>query len=238
MENQKPSLEHPARKHGRAPNVFITYLTELISNPLRSGLAYFVAGLTGALLVGWVIFPMALYSRDEQPVKFSHAVHTNPDIVEGETEIERCAYCHAFRDDGTFSGIPKLSKCMECHSDPESPLGKRPEEKAFLENYVAGEKEIPWYIYNAQPDCVYFSHISHVKNGKLDCQACHGDHGKEETLPLYEKNRISGYSRNIWGKNISGYETNTWDRMKMDDCAKCHTKNGHEENNECFVCHK
>jgi hypothetical protein len=26
--------------------------------------------------------------------------------------------------------------------------------------------------------------------------------------------------------------------MKMDDCAECHTKKGHEENNVCFVCHK
>jgi len=26
--------------------------------------------------------------------------------------------------------------------------------------------------------------------------------------------------------------------MKMDDCAECHTKKGHEENNACFVCHK
>jgi hypothetical protein len=26
--------------------------------------------------------------------------------------------------------------------------------------------------------------------------------------------------------------------MKMDDCAECHAKKGHEENNACFVCHK
>ncbi|HBF43095.1 MAG TPA: cytochrome C, partial [Desulfobacteraceae bacterium] len=51
-------------------------------------------------------------------------------------------------------------------------------------------------------------------------------------------NRMTGYSINIWGRNIAGYKTNTWDRMKMDDCAECHTKTGHEENNACFVCHK
>jgi menaquinone reductase, multiheme cytochrome c subunit len=238
MENQVPSQDKSTGKSGLKPNILITYLIRLIFNPLKNGLAYFAAGLIAALFAGWVLFPMVLYSKDEQPVNFSHAIHTNPDIVEGATESERCAYCHSFRDDGTFTGIPKLSKCVECHSDPESPLGKREEEKAFLEKYVAGQKEIPWHIYYQQPDCVYFTHIAHVKNGKLDCHACHGDHGKEESLPLYEKNRISGYSRNIWGKNISGYEKNTWDKMKMDNCAECHTKNGHEENNECFVCHK
>ena len=238
MENQEPSLVKSAQESRRAPDPVISYLKRLITDPLRSGSAYFLGGLVAALLVGWVLFPMALYSKDEQPVKFSHAIHTNPDVVDGKTEMDRCAYCHSFRDDGTFTGIPGIEKCMECHSDPASPLGKHQEEKAFLEKYVTDQKEIPWKSYYQQPDNVYFSHIAHVKNGKLDCQACHGDHGKTEILPVYEKNRISGYSRNIWGRNISGYEKNTWDRMKMDNCAECHTKKGHEENNECFVCHK
>jgi menaquinone reductase, multiheme cytochrome c subunit len=238
METHEP-LPGKSTEDGRnTPSIIITYLKRLIIDPLRSGSAYFIAGLIAALFVGWVLFPMALYSKDEQVIKFSHAIHTNPDIVDGKTEMERCAYCHSFREDGTFTGIPKLSKCMECHSDPESPLGDHEEEKAFLEKYVSAQKEIPWYIYNEQPDCVYFTHIAHVKNGKLECSICHGDHGKSETLPVYEQNRISGYSRNIWGKNISGYEKTTWGRMKMDNCADCHTENGHEENNECFVCHK
>jgi uncharacterized paraquat-inducible protein A len=42
----------------------------------------------------------------------------------------------------------------------------------------------------------------------------------------------------IWGRNIAGYKKNTWDRMKMDDCADCHTQKGKENNNACFVCHK
>jgi hypothetical protein len=57
-------------------------------------------------------------------------------------------------------------------------------------------------------------------------------------LPVYQQNRITGYSRNIWGYRISGLKKNTWDRMKMDDCAECHKKMGHENNNSCFVCHK
>jgi len=147
-------------------------------------------------------------------------------------------FCHNFRDDGTFAGIPKLGNCTECHDDPESPLGDTPEEEEFMTKYVANDKEIPWLSYYRQPDCVYFSHIAHVQMGKQECRVCHGDHGKSEILPEYRANRITGYSINIWGENISGWKSNTWDRMKMDDCAECHTEKGHEENNACFVCHK
>ena len=103
---------------------------------------------------------------------------------------------------------------------------------------MANEKEIPWLVYSRQPDCVYFSHIAHVKMGEMDCSVCHGEHGKLDQLPAYKENRLTGYSINIWGSNIMGLKSNTWDRMKMDDCAECHTDKGKEENNACFVCHK
>ena len=220
-------------------HVVLSYYSELITHPLKSGLVYFVVGLVPVLIIGWLLFPMALYSKQAQPVEFNHAIHSMPDIgIEGETEVERCLYCHEFRDDGTFSGIPTLDRCMECHDDPESPLGEEPEEERFLKQYVAEKEEIPWLVYYRQPDCVYFSHIAHVKMGNLDCGNCHGDHGRSEQLPLYRQNRLTGYSINIWGENIAGYKSNPWDRMKMDDCAECHTDKGQEQNNACFVCHK
>ena len=219
----------------------LSYYAKLVSNPIKSGLAYFVAGLIPALFIGWVLFPFALYSKQPQPINFNHALHMDADIVdgiEGDTEEEKCLYCHAFRDDGTFVGIPKLDSCTECHDDPEFPLGETEEEGEFLKQYVAHETEVPWFSYSRQPDCVYFSHIAHVKNGELDCRTCHGDHAKTQTLPAFQKNRLTGYSINIWGKNMLGYKSNTWDRMKMDDCAECHTQKGLEQNNACFVCHK
>jgi hypothetical protein len=218
-----------------------SYISELISKPLQSGLVYFLAGLLPALLVGWILFPMALYSKQEQPINFSHELHLDPEVVDtivGDTEQERCFYCHYFRDDGTFTGIPKLESCMECHDDPEYPLGESINEEKLLREYVAKDKEIPWLVYSRQPDNVYFSHIAMVKMGELACETCHGDHAKSDQLPVYRKNRLSGYSINIWGKHITGFKLHTWDRMKMDDCAECHTKMGFEENNACFVCHK
>ena len=205
----------------------------------KGGWIFFLAGLIPALIAGWVVFPMVLYSSQPQPINFDHFVHLDEDAgIDGDTETERCGYCHGFRDDGTFEGIPKLAKCMECHDDPESPIGETQNEIEFLERYVSHEKEIPWLSYYKQPDCVFFSHIAHVQMGEMECRVCHGEHGTTERLPAYKANRLTGYSINIWGKNISGHKKNTWDRMKMDDCAECHTKKGHEENNACFVCHK
>ena len=241
MENQTHSSEKSPKGGWISAliELVLSYYAYIVSQPFRSGLAWFLGGLVPALFVGWVLFPIALYSEQEQPINFSHAIHSQEDIgIEGETELERCLYCHGFRDDGTFAGIPKLENCMMCHDDPELPMGEEPEEARFLKEYVAEEKEVPWLVYSRQPDCVYFSHIAHVKMGNLECRVCHGDHGQSEDLPDYKRNRLTGYSIDIWGRNIAGIKFNTWDRMKMDDCAECHTKTGHEENNACFVCHK
>ncbi|MFH0845082.1 MAG: menaquinone reductase multiheme cytochrome c subunit QrcA [Pseudomonadota bacterium] len=274
MENQANSPGKPSKRS------LLSYLLGFIKKESESpflppfsleGWIFFVGGLIPALIVGWLIFPLALYSKEPQPLHFSHAVHMDPDKVdgiEGDTDLEKCLSCHSFRDDGTFAGIPRLDRCMECHDDPESPMGNDPEEKKFLTEYVANEKQIPWFSYSRQPDCVYFSHIAHVKMGNLDCRTCHGDHAQTDRLRPYEKNRLTGYSRDIWGHNIAGYEENIkiapkqvkkgekdyirtiktdkgeekyiikMTRMKMDDCAECHTAHKKEENNACFVCHK
>ena len=243
MENKAHSSENPTlgSLFSTLPDRLISYVSELISHPFQTGLIYFLAGILPSLIIGWILFPMALYSNQMQPVNFSHVLHLDPEVVdtiEGDTEQERCFYCHAFRDDGTFVGIPKLESCMECHDDPESPLGETAGEEKLMREYVAKEKEIPWLVYSRQPDNVYFSHIAMVKMGKMACETCHGYHAKIDQLPIYKRNRLSGYSINIWGKNITGFKMNSWDRMKMDDCADCHTKMGFEEHNACFVCHK
>ena len=195
---------------------------------------FFLIGFAVSLIVGWVIFPKLLYSQKKQPFDFNHALH-NQEVDNG------CESCHYFREDGTYSGIPKLAQCIECHDEI---LGETPEEKEFVEEYVAKDREVPWLIYAQQPDCVFFSHVAHVKLAQMECVTCHGDVGESESLKPYEKNRISGYSRDIWGKNIAGFKRNTWDRMKMGDCAQCHQQDGVNQGSVqtlrggCFVCHK
>ena len=198
---------------------------------------FFIVGFAASLILGWVIFPKFLYSQKKQPIDFNHVLHT-------EAVDDGCQSCHFFREDGTFSGIPKLENCVACH---EEVMGEDEEEAKFVEQYVAKNKEVPWLVYSKQPDCVFFSHVAHVKSGNMDCVTCHGHIGESEHSKIYEENRISGYSRDIWGKNITGmsiFKKNTWDKMKMEDCAACHKKENvlqlsvQTKKGGCFVCHK
>ncbi len=193
---------------------------------MRIQFLWFFAGLCCMLFVGWVVFPYVLYETKEQPLQFSHKVHA-------ETAGMTCENCHFFNEDGRFSGIPVLAKCTECHSEV---LGASPHEKILVDEYVKKNREIPWLVYAKQPQNAYFSHASHVKLAHFACSECHGPHGTTDSLRAYQRNRISGYSRDIWGSSISGLKTASWDGMKMSDCADCHTK--HNVPNTCLKCHK
>jgi len=187
----------------------------------------FIAGLAVSLIFGWIIFPELLYSQKKQPIDYNHAVHLG--LVD-----DSCNSCHYFREDGSFSGIPKLENCAACHEEAQ---GESKAELELVEKYVKPGREIPWLVYSKQPDCVFFSHASHVKRDGLECITCHGNIGNTTKTRIYEENRITGVSRDIWGSNIAGIKTNSWDRMKMDDCADCHEKMVGKKD-ACFVCHK
>jgi hypothetical protein len=194
---------------------------------------FFIVGFVASLVVGWVIFPKLLYSQKQQPVAFNHVMHA--DLVD-----EGCESCHFFREDGSYSGVPQLAQCIDCHEEVQ---GDSEEEQHFVTEYVLKEREVPWLIYSKQPPCVFFSHAAHVKKGGMDCVYCHGPIGESENLPVYEQNRISRYSRNIWCRNIAGFKRNSWDRMKMADCSECHVKENVNQGSVqthrggCFVCH-
>lgn len=194
---------------------------------------FFIVGLALSLVIGWVIFPKALYSKKPQPFDFNHALHV--------AETGDCESCHFFREDGSYAGVPKLEQCVDCHEEVQ---GDSPDEAVFVSEYVEKGKEVPWLIYSRQPDCVFFSHAAHVLKAEIDCTVCHGPVGESEHLKPYEENRFTGYSRDIWGKSIIGLKKNTWDRMKMDDCAECHAEakmkatSVQTKKDACFVCHK
>ncbi|MGD8470185.1 MAG: cytochrome c3 family protein, partial [Desulfobacteraceae bacterium] len=106
---------------------------------------FFIIGLIASLIVGWVIFPELLYSQKKQPVDFNHALH-NEEVENG------CESCHFFREDGTYSGVPKLAQCIDCHEEVN---GEDPEEEKFVYEYVAKQREVPWLIYSRQPQNVF-----------------------------------------------------------------------------------
>ncbi len=179
------------------------------------------------IIVGWIVFPWLLYSTKEQPIQFSHKVHT------GETVGLSCEECHAVGEDGRFTGIPPLEKCAGCHS---AQLGTTADEKKLVEDYVVPNREIPWLVYARQPENVYFSHAQHVKIAKIECERCHGTHGSSDRLRPYQENRISGYSRDISGALTVRVSSDSQEEMKMDDCAKCHSERGVYDS--CLKCHK
>lgn len=90
-------------------------------------------------------------------------------------------------------------------------------------------------VYARQPDNVYLSYAPHAKRAGLECRRCHGDHGLSAATPVYQFNRISTYSRNIWGPRIAGRPQRV-DLMKMSDCVKCHAERGVRDH--CLMCHK
>lgn len=181
----------------------------------KGGWLSFGIGLVASLAVGWFLFPNGIHSTKFQPVAFSHQKH-------GEGASLSCQDCHFFRTDGSFAGIPPLSKCMECH---ESPVSGSKEEEAFLTLATELKKkreEIPWLIYSKQPDNVFFSHAAHIQGARLDCKECHRSvGGQTDRNPPYRYKWISGYAPEV---------------MSMKTCESCHARKG--TSNACFVCHK
>jgi hypothetical protein len=186
----------------------------------------FVSGFALAAAAGWLGLPAVLYETHSQPAQFSHVAHKDKASM-------GCADCHGFRDDGSFAGIPKLDSCSGCHAEPS---GTTATEKAFVDNFVKPSREPQWFVYSRQPVNVRFPHAVHVNSGKMKCEECHGAHGTTQSLRPYQQNRISGYSRDIWGSNLLRVNLPAGDGMKMSDCEDCHAKKNVQAG--CLGCHK
>ena len=193
----------------------------------KRNVVVFGLGLATALLIGWFAFPRVLYTRQNQPLAFLHKTHA------GKSGYAECGQCHALREDGTFGGIPSLDTCTSCHSDR---MGTSKDEGVLVDAYVKTGQEVPWLVYSRQPANVWFSHAVHVRRAGLACTQCHSTDGESDQTRVYEKNRISGYSRDIWGHSISRIRFTRHDGMKMNDCEDCHRQ--HHIQVGCLGCHQ
>lgn len=184
-------------------------------------------GLAVALLVGWVAFPRALYVQKHQPLDFLHKTHAE------KSGLADCNECHTVRDDGTFAGLPPMEKCAGCHSEK---VGESKAEATLVDTYIKPGHETPWLVYSRQPANVWFSHAIHVKRAGLACTECHSNYGESDEVRMYQVNRISGYSRDIWGHSISRMRRAPHEGMKMSDCEGCHKR--HNVDVGCLGCHE
>jgi hypothetical protein len=180
---------------------------------VRRTLLLFGLGFLVAMFGGWVLFPRALYSHHFQPVDFHHKTHAE------KSGQAQCDSCHTLNSDGQFSGLPRMETCAGCHADK---LGTSQAEAILVDSYIKTGHETPWLIYARQPANVWFSHAIHTQRGGLACMECHGTHGESDQTRLYERNRINGYSRDVWGHSISRLRRAPHDGMKMSDCEACH----------------
>jgi hypothetical protein len=179
------------------------------------------------LSLGWLAFPYLVYRPVDQPIQFSHFAHTSDNVG------LKCEDCHTFDKDGRFGGIPSTDKCKDCHSEP---MGISKEEGRLSDEYIKPGRELPWVTYSKQPQNVFFSHATHVKLAGIDCQTCHfGLEYSRNLRPAYIS-RISGYSLDVFGRNLFNLPPTPSRGMRMDDCSDCHHKRGVQES--CIDCHK
>ena len=179
-----------------------------MSSNKKGGIMPFLLGIAAALLVGWVIFPQVLYVQETQPVRFSHKLHME--------QIGECDLCHSNREERAYATrMPSTKDCALCHYKA---LTEAPEEKKLIQEYIEKDKQVPWKVYQKQPDNVYFSHLAHKD---FKCSQCHFDMENADNLPPRYVNRLTRYTKTT---------------MKMHECERCHARE--DTSNACYVCHK
>jgi len=193
----------------------------------------FVLGFLVFLIMGWLVLPRLTYAKKSQPIDYNPPLHVEKLGI-------TCDTCHFFYKDGSWAGIPRLETCVDCHMKK---IGDSPEEQKFFDEYVKKNKEVKWALYVRQPECVSFSHSSHVRMAKIACETCHGPQGHSDTA-AYLVNRITDYSYVVYDPRVPlnaftimrDKGEKVWGTMRMDECARCHRER--ETSTACFICHK
>jgi hypothetical protein len=194
---------------------------------VKRNILIFGIGMGLAIFIGWTAFPRALYIRQNQPLEFHHKTHSE------KSGLAQCDSCHVVGTDGEFNQIAGIETCAGCHAEK---VGTSKAEATLVDLYIKPSRETPWLVYSRQPANVWFSHAIHTRRAELACKDCHGNMGETDQVRVYEQNRISGYSRDIWGQSISRVGRAPGDGMTMSDCEGCHRRHNVEVG--CIGCHK
>jgi len=124
--------------------------------------------ITWILVVNAIGFGRSRGYSPDQPIKFSHKVHS------GQNQTD-CNYCHYSARSSKTAGIPPGNVCLNCHFLVRT--GTRSgvtEINKVISAYDSGTP-VDWIRIYRLPDFVFFSHAQHVTAGELACEACHGD---------------------------------------------------------------
>jgi menaquinone reductase, multiheme cytochrome c subunit len=162
---------------------------------------FFSLGLAIGFLLFFLFISLSVGSKAEQPIAFNHKKHMEQGL--------ECDTCHRYYKTETFSGMPDIAVCLECHKEP---VTQSPEEEKIRQFAKKGEK-ISWRRLYKMSDHVFYSHRRHVILGKMECQTCHGTIGQSEKPP-----------------------TTPFVQMTMGWCMNCHAKK--KVTNDCLACHE
>ena len=162
---------------------------------------FFLLGLAigSALLLLGITYSTS--SKPGQPIAFNHKKHVDQGL--------ECDACHKYYKTQSFSGMPDISVCLECHKEP---VTKSPEEEKIRQFAKRGE-EIPWRRIYGEPDHVFYSHQVHVVLAKIECKTCHGSIAQSEKPPI-----------------------RPFVDMTMGWCMRCHKEK--KVSNDCLTCHE
>src|SRR4030065_2100593 len=97
-------------------------------------------GLAFGVFLLFLFISFGLSSKAEQPISFNHKKHVEQGLG--------CDACHRFFKTQTFSGMPDLNTCLECHKEL---VTKSPEEEKIRQFQQKGQG-IPWKRIYEQPD--------------------------------------------------------------------------------------
>lgn len=160
---------------------------------------FFIGVAIGAALL-LLFFTLSQAFKADQPIAFNHKVHLDQGV--------ECDTCHQFYKTQSFSGLPHIDTCLECHKEP---MTKSPEEEK-IRIFAKQGKDLAWKQIHVEPEHVFFSHRRHVVLGKLACQGCHGTIGQSERPPSAPAVK-----------------------MTMSWCMGCHARS--KVTNDCMACH-
>lgn len=158
--------------------------------------------LGAAALCAWLVAAacLSLTGGSRREPSFPHRVH----VVDNQLA---CTFCHGTVRAAETPGMPPPELCAPCHDqfDKDKPADRRV--TAFF-----GPDSRYRTVADASLDAeIVFSHRQHVTDGKLDCEACHGDVQHQDEVPLAPLATKAA-------------------------CMECHARSGTA--NTCSTCHR
>ncbi len=210
--------------------------------------------LGGFLAAGWDgLMGIGVYEgyHPSQPIAFSHKIHAGDNAI-------NCVYCHSGVEKSKTAGIPTVNVCMNCHKGISKATSGEKGTAEIAKIYAAAgwdadkgaytkpQKPIIWTKVHSLPDFVFFSHQQHVKVGKQECTACHGEVKEMTTVqqvkPLtmgwcidcHRKTEVPGMKDNPYYESLHKKLSEKFKKLPKDEqtitvakmggieCGKCH----------------